>query len=752
MKNRIISQICLALILLCTILFYAGRERFPGMGPSFLEQEYEEGGQVVFTGILLGTEESDRSRGLRLGELSGFKKPGRKEQILVWLSYHSAERIPETGQKVTVSGTLHFYQNAPNPGNFDQKFYYQKQRIYGYLSKAEILCVTGKADVRKTVLEDIRERLGTQMEKNAGEKYGGILRAMLLGERKAADEGSRELYQKSGISHLLAISGLHVSFFGMGLYRILRKLTLPRWAAALAGSLVLAAYVAMTGASVSARRALLMFLVRMGAEVTGRVYDGVTSLSLAALAILLEQPLWLFDAGFLMSFGSVAGLYLLTPLLAGGQTGIFSKLAPPVAVNLVLLPLVLYYYFEYPLWSLAWNLAVIPLASVVFASGLLGAAAGVLVPAVPGQYLAAALGFPAKVLLWFYEAGSRLTLKLPLARLVPGKPEVWKLILYVLLAGAGIALLLAAGETAGEKNKEKAGRRARTVSACCLLGGCLVLLFPALPDGKLSVVMLDVGQGDCLFIQTPDGKRMLVDGGSSTQKETGRYQIEPFLKYQGAAELDYVFVTHGDTDHISGIRELLERREWGITIRRLVLPPGQVWEEELEELAGLARKENTRVFVMEQEDRLAFEEVSLTCLWPEAAYQGENGNPASLVLSLRYGKFSMLLTGDLEGEGEQKMLEYLEEKEENPAGWTVLKCGHHGSKNATGEAFLQRVRPSLAFLSAGAGNLYGHPSPEVLERLEKWECTIYNTIECHATGLKTDGQTLSVWTKERTAD
>ena len=155
---------------------------------------------------------------------------------------------------------------------------------------------------------------------------------------------------------------------------------------------------------------------------------------------------------------------------------------------------------------------------------------------------------------------------------------------------------------------------------------------------------------------------------------------------------------------------------------------------------------------MEQEDRLAFEEVSLTCLWPEAAYQGEPGNPASLVLSLRYGKFSMLLTGDLEGEGEQKMLEYLEEKEENPAGWTVLKCGHHGSKNATGEAFLQRVRPSLAFLSAGAGNLYGHPSPEVLERLEKWECTIYNTIECHATGLKTDGQTLSVWTKERTAD
>lgn len=250
--------------------------------------------------------------------------------------------------------------------------------------------------------------------------------------------------------------------------------------------------------------------------------------------------------------------------------------------------------------------------------------------------------------------------------------------------------------------------------------------------------MVDVGQGDGIFVKSPSGKTVFVDGGSSSIDEVGRYKIEPFLKYKGVGYLDYVFLSHGDEDHISGIKELLERQLLGVKIGALVLPPQRLWDENLTEIAKQSEEKGILVYTMEQGEQLQLGELRFVCLWapPEVT---ETGNAASMVLSMSCGEFDLLFTGDLELEAEEKVSQYMEVLQERgslPNSYEVLKVGHHGSKNATGKGLLEVCKPKIALISAGEENSYGHPNEETITRLEEHACEVYCTIECGMIDLR----------------
>lgn len=262
--------------------------------------------------------------------------------------------------------------------------------------------------------------------------------------------------------------------------------------------------------------------------------------------------------------------------------------------------------------------------------------------------------------------------------------------------------------------------------------------------GELQITMLDVGQGDGIYIKTPQGRHFFIDGGSSDVSNVGTYRIEPYLESQGVAELDYVFVSHGDSDHISGIEEMLANQEFGIRIHTIVLSNENVIDEAQYALAELASINKTKVVVMEAGDKI-IEEISsdkqmkVTCIAPADAFEGEIGNASSMVLDLQYGEFDMLFTGDLEKEGETAVTESGELRD-----YDVLKVGHHGSKNATSEEFLEQVKPEIALISAGKDNSYGHPALETIERLENVGCKVYSTQECGAITIRTDGEKMEM--------
>lgn len=555
----------------------------------------------------------------------------------------------------------------------------------------------------------------------------------------------------------MAISGLHLSFVGLGFYRFVRRTSGSYLAGGLAGITFLLMYIVMIGCTVSAVRAVIMFCMQVGADMTGRVNDRLTAYTLAMAGVIWWRPLAFFDAGFQLSFGAVGAVLFLYPLITPGKNvtrqsnsirgdsgremlGVkFEKMAESLRVSLSIelltVPVILYHYYELPTWSVLLNLIVIPFMSLVLLLGFLGSIGLVLIhPA--GIGMLHGCGY----ILDFFELLCKGMEYLPGRRLTAGRPGTIGIILYYVILTVVVVWYKKQKERCAEEQKLKlileTGLRSMFLIAAFFT---LVMSCPAVHHPDLEITFLDVGQGDCAFVRTEDGRTCLIDGGSSDTKKVGQYQIEPFLKCRGVGRIDYVFVSHGDMDHINGLEELMERQQEGVEIGCMVLPEQKLWDEKLEQLYELATSNGIRVVTIQKGQEILWEDVTLTCLEPCAERfkeaSGEiSGNAASMVLELQYGELKVLFTGDVEGEGEDILTEDMKED------CTVLKVAHHGSRNSTSEAFLKKSEPRLAIISAGRENRYGHPHVETIERLTAEGCSILNTAECGAITLRQTGK------------
>ncbi len=736
---------------------------------SVLEEQMKDGTRVVLQGTVRRWEDRPDYRLLYLEENQILPKNQDKNQInnqiieeseiLVYIEYNLSENqrteypksklksdLPKNGNRVKVEGEISFFESARNPGNFDRKFYYQKQGIIASIWAERYEITNEEIDWMKENLAVLRKEWKGLLVRHLGESKGNIMSAVMLGDKSELDAEVKVLYQKSGIGHILAISGLHMSFIGLSFYQLLRRCGCPFWLAGGLGILFLSGYTLMIGAGVSSIRAFLMFAIRVGADICGRPYDMPTSLAFAAAVIAAGQPLYLMDAGYLLSFGAVLGMTAVCPLIAQllkkekKQVGkwveedsfirkitvrirknVFKGFCGSLGVNLILLPIMLYFYFEFPPYSILLNLIIIPLMSPILGAGLAGSALCIFWDSGGGLLLQIC-----RLLLEMYEAACNLTISLPFSRIVLGQPDKWWIVIYYLVLFSFCLFLKYFWKQ--EYSRKWIGMAAGAA--------CFAAIF-SLEAGRrdvFQVTMLDVGQGDGIFIRSPKGMTCFVDGGSSDVSNVGEYRITPYLESRGVSELEYVFISHGDADHINGIEEMLKQQEVGIRIRNLVLPPRRVHDENLQQLAAEAQEYGTRVVVMEQEEKISDGVMTLTCVAPSKEYQGEKGNAASMVLDLRCRGLNLLLTGDVEGEGETQLIETLLKNE--LLDYHILKTAHHGSKNSTRESFLEPLQISCAWISAGQENRYGHPAEETLERLEASGCRIYTTQKCGAVTLR----------------
>ena len=823
MKDRPLMYTCLVILVLIMLAVTCGREKLVReLRPSPLESAAPPGGAVVLQGQVYQTEQrSDYQRlYLKDNSIQYQEQTVQESRIIIYtdsnLQFHM-------GNKIKVRGEVSFFENARNPGNFDQKRYYQIRDIHGMVWAEEIALLDAGVWRWRSKLAEFRRRWQETLVSALGVEDGTAMGAMMLGEKSEMDQELKMLYQVNGIGHILAISGLHLSFIGIGMYKILRRITGSYPVGGAFGILFLALYILMVGFTVSAVRALVMFLFRVGADMAGRHYDAPTALSAAAVAVLVWRPLSLYDGGFWLSFGAV--LAVLTVVQEeisvytlhnnGQQVGtrtqqsslkqnkkdgpwpvylrrfweyvgqvILQGLTASIGINLVILPILLYYFFEFPMYSFVLNLFVIPLMSVLLFLGMAGSLLALWLPSV-SSFLFLVCG----KILCFYQMSCKVALHLPGARLVAGRPEMWQIAVYYVFLFLGLILLryIASmkeqdkqGEERGQDyqgygkdrrfiqsnrvdksisfNNRMSGRAGRSAwkgwpVVFLWTVGVIILTTHFGESGKLTIAVLDVGQGDGIFMKGPEGGTYLVDGGSSDVKKVGQYRLEPFLKSQGVGVLDYVLISHGDGDHRNGVEELIERQDIGVKIRTLVLPVQEAWDEALAGLAKKAKDYGIRVVVIEPGQNIREGEMAITCIQPgnlgikseNAGLRKENtvpetgsiipvteklesGNEASMVLAVQYGKFDMLLTGDVEGEGEKQLTQQLEESYPDCT-WEVLKVAHHGSKNSSTEEVLQQIQPAYAFISAGQENRYAHPHQETIERLADVGCKIYSTQE-----------------------
>ncbi|MCM1092033.1 MAG: DNA internalization-related competence protein ComEC/Rec2 [Butyrivibrio sp.] len=706
--------------------------------------------------------------------------------------YEAAELT--LGAEVIVEGNFYAFEGATNQGEFDYARYYHSLGYAGRLRRVEVTWQESCAPGVRETLYRLQRYWEERLYQIFPEKEASVMTAILLGDKSGLDEEVKEQYRRNGIIHILSISGLHITILGMGLYKMLKRLGVPAWFAAVCGGGTLVLYGIMTGLGVSVCRAIGMYLIRMLAGLWGRTYDMLTALGVVGAVMVCIHPPWLEHMGFLLSFGSILGVGMLLPALsAQGEKpvelrryeesgwrqhlartrdklseGLRQGILAGVSITLTTLPIQLWFSYEVPMYSVLLNVLVLPFMSVLMVTGLIAMC-------IPGLGI---VGTADVVILMGYEGLCRLFERLPDPMWNPGRPQLWQVALFYLLWG-----IVAWSVWLVKKHKK---RRAVIVGVkvaqWIILAAAVVLLGLSTFRGD-AVTFLDVGQGDCICVRLSSGEVYLFDCGSSSRSHVGERVLIPFLKYHGIQKIDAIFVSHGDADHMNGIIELLELSgEEHIEIGQLVLPgiDRGLWEEEFGELLAAAggadggsgedggnsadgesgvdggnRASNDRfgqqsgvpVAFVRAGDSFGSQDTFL-CLHPASDGGGAGGNEGSecFYIELREGvnRLSLLLVGDVEGKGERELLAELQERGIRDV--TVFKVAHHGSKNSTPVEVLSQISPRLSVISCGRNNRYGHPHEELLERLESSGTAIYDTPHAGAVTLRLDKRGASIET------
>ncbi len=636
------------------------------------------------------------------------------------------ERYP--GDLIMCEGKLSVPEEPTNPGQFNQKVYNRARGIY-YIFFEE------SYELKERPIHSIR-RMAYQIKKQMESVYdivyskrqAGLLYAMVLGDKTLLSEDDKKIYEENGVAALLCISGLHISLVSGQCYQFLRKRKCSYFVSCLVGTIVLLFYGCMTGFGSSVTRAVLMFLVYLGAEWFGTYYDILSAMSLSGILMLVEHPYRILEGGFLISYASILAIGFVLPMVQewrrkqmerGKEEGLIEMMhkgrkvlvdgvTSSAMIYAVTMPIIMRFYFEVTPYGILLNPLVIPFmgALMIFAI-LVGVVGGIcLMLSIPitnhffVRILIGILGTPSAAILASYEKIFTFARTLPGALIITGCPDWWEIAL-IYLSEAIILFLL-------YREQYK-----KMIFSLCFIFACILLR----PSNPFQITMLDIGQGDCILIHTKEGKNILMDGGSTSKQNIYSYILKPALYYYGISKLDLIVVSHMDEDHISGIRELLED---AYPVELMVTDDGK-FEEEQSTYVSLKKMQK-----IQEGDTIHLGKATFSCLHPSNTFESEDENAKSVVMHFSYEDFTALFTGDLGTEQEEMLLKYAK-NQKNPL--TILKVGHHGSKYSTGKELLEAYEPSSAIISAGKNNRYNHPHPETLKRLQEAGIKIWQTKE-----------------------
>lgn len=485
----------------------------------------------------------------------------------------------------------------------------------------------------------------------------------------------------------------------------------------------------------SAKRAVIMYMVKMGAEFAGRTYDTLSSLAFAMIIMCAENVNIIYNPGFLLSFTSIAGIAIFCPAVVKSMkkiiktqnkyiSKIIEMVSVSVGISVFMMPLIAYNYFEIPLYAPFINLIIIPLMSVV----ILCAVAAVMLSFISMSAASFIIG-AVSIIIKLYTAFCKIINIMPYSRIITGRPEKSScIIFYIILIIMSAAIL---------NNKKIIMKKFPLIIIVSI-----IILF-AKDTKTVEADFIDVGQGDSILVREKSGTVMLFDGGSSDIKNVGEKRIYPLIKCKGIKKIDYVFISHTDNDHINGIMELIELSGSDLKIKNIILPliKNASQDENYNNIIKKSCEKGININYVNTGSKFNLKnDFSVTCIHPDNGYIYSDANDYSAVYILKKDDFKMLLTGDIEKKAEDNILKNRDVREELK-NMTVLKAAHHGSASSSCEEFIKLVNPEVTVISCGINNRYGHPKESTLKMLKKYNSDIYVTKEW--------GQVMIRYTKDK---
>ena len=639
-------------------------------------------------------------------------------QIIVPLNHDKVS----IGKILLVEGEIKLFRISENEGNFDEKTFYQSQKIAFQIKNPNIINEYGKGNPLKEFLYQFQKRLKIVYTKSMPLQEGGILIRMLLGEQEYLDDEVKELFQKTGIAHILAISGLHISVIGMGLYKVLRKIFGYFLIPATIAAVIVALYGTMCGTGSSTMRAMIMFFLILLADISGRTYDSLSALSLSAILLLKNNTNIIYYSGFWFSYAAVLGVVLVFPVIHNATrkaTKWNNLLDSGIAIQFMTIPLTAFYFYEIPVYAMLMNFIVLPFMSVLLFLGILGGMVGLI-----WMNAARWILMPCNLILRFYTFISEYIYHIKNATYITGKPAFEKILLYYGLLFLVLWIV----------------KRRKKRSGFCFIGLLLFVFLFYSPNHGMELSFLSVGQGDGIYLKTASGHHLFIDGGSMDIKGVGTYRILPFLKSNGVRNIDYWFITHTDEDHVSGLKEILIS---DYPINHIVFSEYVKKDENYHTLVHLAKSHNINIIYMKYLDCFHFGNAKLTCIFPDKAYETKDKNSLSLSLLYEEDGFRALMTGDI-GEKEEHAILLKQKQWLDNKSIDVYKAAHHGSKYSNGEELLSCIDFEITIVSCAKKNFYGHPHEEAVNRMSQNGSTLFYTMKSGQITIRKKNQKIIV--------
>jgi len=631
------------------------------------------------------------------------------------------------GARLVLSGVLMSPSASRNPGGFNYKNYLYTKRIPATLS-------TNGSNVKKTgsakslplkrVGINLRQYILTSLEKNLSSEKSALIGAMLIGYRENLTEQMENAFSAAGLTHIMAVSGANLAFLVFPLLWVLSWIGVDRKVSAVIAIPFIFLYLLVTGLESSVLRASVMAVVILLGKALHRKGELVNSVAVAVFILLSVNPFMFFDVGFQLSVGATLGLGILYKrvrnIFPAKVPGFISEtLAATISAQAGVLPLLIMYFSRISLISLVSNMLVVPVTGITTCLGAVCIIARTIHP-----FLGKITGYGLEAVLHFILFVTDKSASVKWAEIYMHHWDYLLICIYYLL----VFLWGIFGINFFRKHKN-------AVIACVFTAG-LVFVVKGIVPVPLKVIFADVGQGDCILIQTPGGRNYLVDGGGAyNEDETGYYGrkiILPMLMHEKISRIDMALVTHAHSDHMSGVLTLIEIFD----VKSVGLPDYPGAKTDFGKLVELCESRNIPVVLYNEGDVIRFDdETVFEVLNPPSmnAPYGNNLNNTSLCGMLRFKELSVLFTGDIEAEAEKTLLKY-----GDGIDCDILKVAHHGGAESTIHDFLRFARPKAAIISVGKNN-YGHPSAEVIERLHRSGARIYTTREKGAIIVTSNG-------------
>lgn len=608
------------------------------------------------------------------------------------------------GDSLYIEGEFKQPEEARNYKGYNYKQYLKTKKIIGTveLEKAKIL-----KSSNGSFIHNIQKYIKDTINGTLTDEEGNLLLAILLGDKDKLSEDIQESFKTSNLSHMLAVSGAHVSYIILGLTYVLQNSIIGKKNGKIVCIIFLLFFMAITNFTPSVTRACIMAVLTLFSGIIYRKSDVYTNISVAALITLIFNPYNLLDLGFQLSYGGTIGIIIFIKRIQEKKSNskvinyIKQMALVSIYANIIIIPIMMYHFNTVSFTFIISNIMASPILGIIVITGFLFIIASITV-----KPLTRLIAIFIKPILSILIKISQICSKLPFSNILVVTPYMFNVISYYAIILYCI--------------KSKKNNKCKII-ICLLIVLILINFIIYIFPQKLRIFFIDVGQGDSTLIITPDKKTVLIDGGGSDSFDVGKKVLLPYLLDRRILKIDYVLISHFDTDHCGGILTIMEK----VKVKNIIISEQAEHSENYERFKKLMVHKKIRLIEVKKGDKIKIGRYSeFKILFPTSRLLSENPlNNNSIVAQFNYNNFKMLFTGDIEKLAEQQILKA--EKAEIRA--DILKVAHHGSKTSSIPEFIKAVRPKIALIGVGKNNTFGHPNQQTIKNLENIKCRIYRT-------------------------